>query len=294
MPVKTDTCFRYPGAKNKMLPDIMEYLNPILENQKQFTDVFVGGGSVTLEVAKQYPDIELFINDRDCWMYSFWKILCDKDDNQFNQLLELVDNKPTLELFYALREEKTADMLRCAYKAIFFNRCTFSGIFKSGPIGGKDQKSKYTVDCRYNAIKIKSKMLNMRNLLKDRTIVSNDDFANYESLIDNDMPAYLDPPYVKAGPAIYTEYMSLDEHKNLSDILKNRKNWLLSYDACKEVKDLYESFASILDLKTRYCINGSKDNWTDNSEFLIYPEQRTKFSIVSPGVGNRQSDVLLK
>ena len=64
-----------------------------------------------------------------------------------------------MEQFYKLKEESTTDKLKCAYKAIFLNRTTFSGIFKSGPIGGKDQISKYPIDCRYNAIKIKKKII---------------------------------------------------------------------------------------------------------------------------------------
>src|SRR5271169_974771 len=124
----TLTPFRYPGAKNKMLPVLMEHIDKLLVNKEPFTDAFVGGGSVLLEVAKKYPDIRLFANDKDYNVFCFWNVVATDDVTKLDELLELMASQPTLELFYKLREEVTTDEVRCAYKAIFFNRTTFSGI----------------------------------------------------------------------------------------------------------------------------------------------------------------------
>ncbi len=264
------TPFRYPGAKNKLLPMLMDYLNPLLSNSTEFIDVFVGGGSVLLEIAEKYPKMILHANDKDYWMYCFWNIVAGNDSYKLNKLLNLIDTPPTLELFYKLREEKTTDEVESAYRAIFFNRTTFSGIFYSGPIGGKEQKSKYTVDCRYNAKKIKSKINACHNLLKDRTTVYNLDFSQLQSLINSDIVAYLDPPYYDKGDALYIEKMSHSDHQNLSNILFNRKNWVLSYDDCAEIRDFYKN-SQIIDLSARYCINGKKDNWEHKNELVIMP-----------------------
>ena len=104
-----DTVFRYPGAKNKYLPILMEYIDPLLKEQKSFIDVFVGGGSVLLEVAKKYPDAQLYANDMDYWMYCFWNIVAGQDKSKLDELLELINIQPTLELFYKLREEESID-----------------------------------------------------------------------------------------------------------------------------------------------------------------------------------------
>lgn len=265
-----ETPFRYPGAKNRLISVLMNHLDKILDGATQFSDVFVGGGSVLLAVAKKYPNIQLFANDKDYWMYCFWKVVAGTDSNKLAELLDLVAIKPTLELFYKLREEETNDEIKCAYKAIFFNRTTFSGILYSGPIGGKGQKSKYTIDCRYNPDKLKKKILNCNKLLAGRTEVENKDFSDYEILTKTNCHAYLDPPYYHKGNVLYIEKMNEFQHEQLSEILHKRSNWILSYDDCIEVRNLYQQH-QLLYLMTRYSINGKKDNWESKRELIISP-----------------------
>ena len=266
----TLSLFRYPGAKNKLLPIIMDNLKDLIHNDGSFVDAFIGGGSVLLEVAEKYPNIKLYANDKDYWVYSFWKVVSGKDQIAFEELLNMIAQQPTLELFYSLRNDKYEDEVRCAYKAIFFNRTTFSGIFSSGPIGGKKQNSKYTVDCRYNPKVLRSKTIHCRDLLKGRLIIDNKNFKEYLEHLDKDLPIYLDPPYYKAGNALYTEKMSDDDHFNLSVLLFNRDYWVLSYDDCLEIRELYQDH-NILDLKARYCITGTKNSWKDKGELIILP-----------------------
>lgn len=261
------TPFRYPGAKNKLLPIIMAHIDEIMPGQNSFCDAFVGGGSVLLEVASKYPKIQLYANDKDYWVYCFWKIVAGSDFNKLTELLTLLEVSPTLQLFYKLKQEQTTDEIRCAYKAIFFNRTTFSGIFKSGPIGGKEQKSAYTVDCRFNSDKLKKKILACHKLLTSRTTVDNQDINQYP-ILDADCPTYLDPPYYIKGEFLYSEFMKADEHIDLAARLQNRINWVLSYDDCPDIRNLYHN-KIIIDLNARYCINGSKSKWEYKNELII-------------------------
>jgi DNA adenine methylase len=262
------TPFRYPGAKNKLLPIVTAHIDEMMIGHDKFCDAFVGGGSVLLDIAKRYPQVQLYANDKDYWVYCFWKIVASSDFNKLSELLTLLDTRPTLDLFYRLRDEQTTDEIRCAYKAIFFNRTTFSGIFKSGPIGGKEQKSAYTVDCRFNSDKLKKKITDCSKLLAGRTIVDNYDINNYSILKSTDCPTYLDPPYYIKGKALYSEYMTHNEHVALADLLCARKNWVLSYDDCPEIRDLYKT-KPIVDLSVRYSINGSKTKWEHKNELII-------------------------
>ena len=264
------TPFRYPGSKNKLLPIINEYLDKTLVNSKYFVDVFVGGGSVLLDVAKRYPKIELFANDKDYSIFSFWKIVGGSDSKKLSDLLGLMAQPVTLEHFYKLRASNSSDDVECAYKAIFFNRTCFSGIANSGPIGGKEQKSKYTVDCRYNFKKLKDKILSCNKLLSGRLTIENEDFSNCKSLLLSDATIYLDPPYYNQGAALYPEYMKPLEHVGLAGILAATPNWVLSYDDCEEIRSLYCN-NQIIDLATRYCINGKKDSWEHKNELIIIP-----------------------
>lgn len=261
--------FRYPGGKGKMLPLLMEYIDNIHKDTHPFCDAFVGGGSVALEVAAKYPKSHIYLNDKDYWMYSFWEVVAGKETNKLPDLLKLIDQPVTLEQFYKLKEEVTTDKLQCAYKAIFLNRTTFSGIFKSGPIGGKDQKSQYTVDCRYNAAKIKKKILACNKLLQGRTIVSNNDIIECFKAQDCNTTIYLDPPYYKQGQALYSEFMTPDEHIKMASVLQQKTKWILSYDDCPEIRKLYKK-NHIIDLAARYCINGKKNTWEKKNELIIF------------------------
>ena len=271
---------RYPGGKRKLLPMLMKHLSPLLNLQNSFCDAFVGGGSVLIEVAKQYPKHSLFINDKDYGIYSIWKILASDSDTDFNQLLHLIDKEPTIDYFYQLRDTPPNNIVESAYQAIFFNRCCFSGInitriknnkiFTSNPIGGKNQNSKYKVNCRYNSKKIKSQLTDVRKLLKNRCFVYNQDIS---ALLLNlpDIPLYCDPPYWYKADQLYNTYMVNEEHKTLSFLLKNKKNWVLSYDNCLEVKELY-SWAKLHEIDAKYSISSDNEEWRNCKELLITPE----------------------
>jgi DNA adenine methylase len=259
---------RYPGAKTKLIPILMNYIDHIMINSDKFCDAFVGGGSVLLHVASKYPKIELFANDKDIHISSFWKIVADVDLTKLLELFDLMETKPTVEHFYKLREAPAIGTVDLAYRGIFFNRTAFSGIASSGPIGGKEQKSKYPIDCRYNLYKLKKKIYKCRELLVGRTTVTDYDINEYPLLTETEMPTYIDPPYVKKGTVLYPEKMSLPEHQRLASILCHRNNWVLSYDDDLFIRQLYY-LNNIIDLSTRYCINGAKVSWNLKNELII-------------------------
>lgn len=266
--VKLSSNLRYPGGKSKMLPLIMEHLDPLLINSKYYIEPFVGGGSVMLHVAANYPNLQLFINDKNYGVASFWSIVTGTDDQKINQLITLIDQKPTVDLYAQLREDKSLDPVMCAYKMLFFNKCNFSGIETSGPIGGTKQESKYKIDCRYNPAKIKQGIKDINQVTRGRVVASNVDINNCFVLWNSDYPAYLDPPYVWKGSELYVNYMEQPEHEQMAKRLASRSNWLLSYDDCPEVRALYAE-KEIVNLSVRYSINGKKEAWSAKKELLI-------------------------
>lgn len=267
------SCFRYPGAKAKLLPQIMPFIDTSLKSKTKFCDAFVGGGSVLLAVALRYPNIELSCNDKDWLVYCFWKIMASGNKDEIDSLKQKILVKPTIELFYKLRLEAPQNEVEAAYRSLFFNRTSFSGDMrhqKSSPIGGKNQSSVYSIDCRYNAKKLVQQVDAIHKLLYGRVEVSNADINQYIDTLATDTTIYLDPPYVKAGKMLYHEFMKEKEHKDLSDKLKVKSNWILSYDNCKEVLDLY-NWASIHFIDAKYCIRGAKETWHKTKEVLIVP-----------------------
>lgn len=265
------TVFRYPGAKNRLLPQILPFIEASLKNSSGFCDAFVGGGSVLLEIAEKYPNIPLYANDKDTFVFSFWKLMSNENESEIKALKELVQQTPSIELYYKLREENPTNDVEAAYRAIFFNRTSFSGDMRrtASPIGGRNQVSKYTVGCRYNAKKLCKKIDEIHKLLAGRTLVTNSDINSYSEL-KSSHTVYLDPPYWHAGKMLYHEFMKQNEHELLATTLKTRKDWILSYDNCEEIVDLY-NWANIHFIDASYCIRGSKQNWHKTKEVLITP-----------------------
>ncbi len=260
------TCFRYPGSKAKLLPVIEPFIEKSLEHSSSFADLFVGGGSVLLDVAEDYPDKELIINDKDPFIYSFWKVMANGSSGELEELCALLDQQPTIDLFYQLRATEPTSLVKRAYYSIFFNRTCFSGIASAGPIGGKLQESKYKVDCRYNAKKLKTSVSKISQLLAGRTIVHNQDILQALTTVTG--ATYLDPPYWEKGPALYPVHMPEAEHIALSLLLKEKENWILSYDDCPETREMYK-YANVNTIDANYCINGKKTSWVKKSELLI-------------------------
>lgn len=273
--------FRYPGGKTKLAknPAFRSLLDPILQGVETFYEGFLGSASITLDVALRYPNLKFVGTDYDLTISGFWELIGSGTDAQVQELLALVAQPPTVELFRALRERakqpEPLTLVERAYHAIFFNRTTFSGIAHAQPIGGFNQTSKWTIDCRYNAPLLQKKIQNLRRLLAGRLTVTNEDALVWLQQIPAGVPLYLDPPYFVKGDALYPIKMDEMQHGKLADILATRTNWIMSYDICDEIREKY-SYAKLLELGFRYSINGKKTEWKNTNEFLIVsPEINT-------------------
>lgn len=265
------SCYRFPGSKAKLLPQILPFIETSLIGRGSFADLFVGGGSVALAVAGKYPNLPLILNDKDPLTFSFWRLMAD-EHAEIEPLLELIKNQPTIELYYQLRAEEPKNITERAYRSIFFNRTSFSGDMrkKASPIGGKHQSSQWKVDCRYNAEKLIAQIGDIKKLLSGRTEVYNEDINDLAVLDDDGIAVYLDPPYLIKGHMLYEEHMRLQEHQQLAQSLSKNRNWVLSIDNCEQVREMYD-YADIRFIDVSYCIKGKKDNWEKTKELLILP-----------------------
>lgn len=239
---------------------------PVLQNFKgiseNFSDVFVGGGSVTLAVADTYPSTRIHMNDKDTRVAAFWKVT---SSDSVHELLDKMDIEPTCDLFSDTQSKQCTTDVDLAFQAIFLNRTAYSGILDAGPLGGKRQDGKTKIDSRYNFKALEDKILYCNKLLKGRTVVTNDDFRTVLSMTSQNTVTYLDPPYVAKGNKLYPVGMSLEDHRTLAHILNDRDNWLLSYDDCHFSRSLYTP-DDVSTIDARYCITG---NWDKKRELLI-------------------------
>ena len=280
--------FRYPGGKSKLLPQIMSELKDLENLSENFTDVFVGSASVSLEVAETFPDTRIQMNDKDPRIAAFWKVTCS---DGVDELIEKIDVDPTWNLFTDTQSMKCTTDLDLAFQGIFLNRTAYNGILSAGPIGGWDQSGKYKIDSHYNIKKLKEKILYCNRLLADRTIVTCEDFRTVLSTSGEKTAIYLDPPYIMKGNGLYGFDMSNQDHHALAAILQGHDNWLLSYDDCALSRNLYAS-EIISEIPARYC---NKNNWCPRKELLITKRngKRSINKLRTPSIANGVMDILI-
>lgn len=134
--------------------------------------------------------------------------------------------------------ERIPEPLYRAAAIFYLNRRSFSGTTESGGCSSTPSRFLYT--------NINTLRRWPRGGLPGLTV----DLADFrESLARHpDIPAYLDPPYL-VDSALYGKRG--DKHKGfnhgaLARILKTRPRWMLSYNDCPEVRELYKDFDIIV------------------------------------------------
>jgi hypothetical protein len=165
------------------------------------------------------------------------------------------------------------NIVKSAFAGLFCNRTSFSGILTSGSIGGEQQKSKWTVGCRYNAELLCASVTAIHRVIGHRLTAFNEDFQTV--MERQDRPGafvYCDCPYYSKGNILYRHGMSPEDHKRLRDTLKalQHAKFVASYDDVKEVRELYAGF-EVAEIKVRYSIEGEKrESWNSKSELVFF------------------------
>jgi DNA adenine methylase len=220
--------------------------------------------------------MQIVLNDFDRRVSDWWSVIASTDDDEFRALLFMLDTfVPTVDLFYKIQKaglDPTSSVLIRAYAGIFLNRCSFSGALSAGPIGGRGQKSEYSVDCRWNPAELRKRHLACRELLsKHRVSVRWQDFRDTIKSIRKDWFIYADPPYRRVGQKNYPAEFGPDEHEDLSTILlAHPGNWLLSYDDVPWVRERYAN-CEIIPVENLYTMTSKRKVPIKGKELLIRP-----------------------
>ncbi|MBF0524016.1 MAG: DNA adenine methylase [Deltaproteobacteria bacterium] len=97
-----------------------------------------------------------------------------------------------------------------------------------------------------------------------------EDFRHFIQRIPDDFFLYLDPPYARKGYRVYTHCFQGSDHIDLADLLRYRKNWLLSFDDDPRIRNRYGGWAIIEEIPVNY-LTGRKEV-QHKRELLIYPD----------------------
>jgi DNA adenine methylase len=215
---------RFPGGKARAVGII---LSLIPQNIETLVSPFLGGGSV--EIAAAHFGIKVYGYDVFSPLIDFWTELL----NNSNRLTSMVEKYLPLSKddFYKLQKKEPRNTLESA--AIFYvlNRCSYSGSTLSG--GMSPDHPRFT----------KSSIEYLKGFRCKNLIVKQEDF--HVSIKSNDSSfMYLDPPYLIAS-ALYGKKGNTHkdfDHEGLFNLIRKRKSWILSYNNCDEILDLYKNF----------------------------------------------------
>jgi len=252
---------RYPGGKTracKILDDILnEHFDIISFNN--IVSPFFGGGSFEFHIQNNYH-LNIIANDKFTPLYNFWKNckfyknkLCDI----LNERIDMIDKSEFINLRENIMNEKN-DLVQ-AMMFFIINRCSFSGATLSGGFSLESSKKRFT----------KSSIERIKNLDLSYFDIYNDDFEDFMNKINNEESIiFLDPPYyLEKNSKLYGNNGDMHEkfdHEKLHKYLTNKKNWLMTYNNCDYIKNLYNGF-KIIDTNWAYGMNKSKES----SEIVI-------------------------
>lgn len=213
---------RYPGGKTKVVD--FTYHELVKTGKRTLYSPFIGGGSIEFALLDAGVVDKLVLNDLDQHLVNFYDVV-------FHQTEELVHAIETQPLTVARYEEAHAVVnaafenhahLSSVQKAFYYllnNRCSFSGIYKAGRMGGKNG-AVADLSARWNPKNIITRIQRLGEL-SSRVVITNLTYAVFIDRYawDDDGVFVIDPPYVEKAEDIYRHAFSRDEHRKLFQCL---------------------------------------------------------------------------
>lgn len=240
---------RYPGGKSKIYEKVKDLIITNGFDNRVYVEPFAGGFGIGIGLLCENVVPAVILNDFDSHIYHFWYSVLNDTDN----LLRLIKDTPiTIEEREKQKQnyrDSDTDTLTDGFATLFLNRVNFSGVIKGGPIGGAAQSGTYKIDCRFNKEDI-SRRIEAIAQLKSKIKLYNKD-AGYlirMNLMKIKAPMFLniDPPYVIKGSELYTNFFTEGDHLNLQRVIVKHLDddypWIITYDDCSLVRDLYGRF----------------------------------------------------
>ena len=263
---------RYPGGKTRACKKLDEIINKYfkIDECEQIISPFFGGGSFEFYLQNKYNK-KIIANDKFAPLFNFWQQV---QINKTNLCLELKKKINTTKEDFTKYRKEIINLDNIELQAIYYfiiNRCSFSGATLSGGFSQEASQKRFTL----------SSIDRINNLNLDNIVFYNEDFEtfinkhiynNETNILDSSnilkTLMFLDPPYYLENKSkLYGNNGDLHEnfpHQTLFEVINKKKNWILTYNNCEFIRDLYKNYR-ILDVNWSYGMNKSKKS----SEIVI-------------------------
>jgi len=266
--------FRYPGGKRKLRKHIITRVRTMMRQFSclEYREPFLGGGSIMAGLLKAPLFERVWLNDKDIGVACIWTALLSHSRKLKKKLKNYI---PKVDDFYEFRDELLAvtrkpttekGVLDMAFKKIVTHQISYSGlgVRSGGPLGGREQRSKYKIDCRWSPDYICKRIDTIAECFSDLVVVKDQctcsDFEPLLNIGGRGVVVYLDPPYYVKGNDLYQFGFTVEDHERLANVLRGTKHkWLLSYDDCPEIRSLYSDWARLDEVDVTYNITAMKE-----------------------------------
>ncbi len=244
----TNSPFRYAGGKFYARKLILENI----PKSKVYCEPFAGGASIFF--AKQPSNISI-LNDLDTEVINTFRQIRDNLTGLL-KLLKGVEATKDNHDFYK-NKYKPKSKLEQAFRWYFLNRTSYSGIMKhENCYWGYHEKYSMRAENWPRHLRTVSDRL-------QAVFLSSVDFEECIEQLPSGSFCFIDPPYFMADQKkFYPCNFDYDDHLRLEQCLKehsSRINFLITYDNCPEIRELYQWCTVVEEQEWQYTINRTDD-----------------------------------
>ena len=244
---------RYPGGKTRAVHKLEEVMSTHFEIDSFSTIIspFFGGGSFEFHIQNKYK-LKILANDKFKPLYSFWNVCKNDNETLCSNLIEKLGHVGQDE-FKRYRNGILQEQNELTQALMYFiiNRCSFSGSTLSGGFSLESSKRRYT----------QSSIDRIRKLNLLPFDIYNMDFEEFiNSVNKQESFMFLDPPYYLKSSKLYGNNGDMHEHfshEKLHKCLSTKTNWMMTYNNCDYIKEMYKEF-KIIETSWSYGMNKSK------------------------------------
>ncbi len=263
---------RYPGGKGKLFQFVKDLIVHNGLDGGSYSEPYAGGASIALGLLIEDYVSEIYINDFDKSIYSFWCAILRKPDEFIRRIWDTPVTTDEWRKQKDIQANKNDyDYLDLGFSTFFLNRTNRSGVLKAGVIGGNDQTGNYKIDARYNKEELVRRINTIANHAGSIKIYRQDALKFITHTIPKKETkglVFLDPPYYAQGKKLYTSFYDHNDHVKVADAIKKSplKHWIVTYDNAEAINEIYDLKNKVV-YNLRYSVSHSSPK---GSEVLFY------------------------
>jgi len=241
--------FRYAGGKYYAIRLLQAFWKDV--EHDEYREPLAGGASVFF--AKQKVKFN-WLNDIDPNLMTTYKVMADPV-LRFKLVEMLSKEEASPERHEEVSALSPKNELEIAFKYYYLNRTSFSGKMRAPAWGYRPKRSLPPNRWHERIIPCGKRLEGVK--------LTNLDFSEVIEVpaLGERVLMYIDPPYYHTRQENHYAFpFSLTDHERLARLLQRTGfKFFLSYDDCREVRDLYK-WANIHEIKFFYRIDNSRNN----------------------------------